>query len=121
MSYEGDICGVLRSPTYDDDSLSSHPRYRDGHCGCADYYGGFVDGYRAAEHDLAQREQAVSGRERIVSQLERDTKLYMTEQEERHRRTLEVMDAEVARLTALVAAAEEEEERRKWSSKWADE
>ena len=102
MSYDGEICGVLRSPVYeDDDSLWSHPRYNEGEsgCGCASYSRGFVDGYRAAEHDLAQREQAATDRERIVAQLERDTKLYMAEQEERHRRTLEVLDAEVARLT----------------------
>ena len=105
MSYDGEICGVLRSPVYDDDdALRFHPRYNAG--AGYDLFDAFCVGYRAAESDLAQREQAATNRERTVAQLERDTKLYMAEQEERHRRTLEVLDAEVARLTALVDAYE---------------
>lgn len=94
----------------EDDSLQWHPRYdSDG-----DFFS-FVDGYRAAEHDLAEREQAVADRERIVSQLDRDTKLYMAEQEERHRRTLEVMDAEVDRLTGeLAAMTQQRDDARCW-------
>lgn len=86
-----------------------------------DYACGFRAGYHAARDRHAAERAAIAKREAVVNATERTTRREMAEQEERHRRTLDVMDAEVARLTALVAAAEEEEERRKWSSKWADE
>ena len=69
-----------------------------------EYACGFRGGYRAARELTAREREAITKREAAVNATERTTRREMAEAEERHHRTLDVMDAEVARLTAALAA-----------------
>ena len=83
-----------------DDNCQACDEHDDGD----DYACGFRAGYHAARERTAAEREAVAKREAVVNATERTARREMAEQEERHHRTLDVMDAEVARLTAALAA-----------------
>lgn len=82
----------------EDCQACDHDHYTD------EYTVGFRAGFRTARELAAREREAITKREAAVNATERTTRREMAEAEERHHRTLDVMDAEVARLTAALAA-----------------